>query len=829
MKPFHLLKWIVLVVLSCLTATPLFAGDAVTSGVHETKTDEPLQRLAELFEFPPIEYRPHVWWHWLGSNFQKEGITKDIEAMKEAGIGGATIFNIASSVQNTHAPIENNPWPEQTFRSEAYWDAFRHTISEAQRLGLTMGLHGTPGYATTGGPWIPEEYCMQTLVFTKTTVAGNRRVELTLPKPELPVYRGYSNESNSFGKNITGKQATYYKDVAVMAVPDREGVTPADVLNISAFMDENGQIKWQAPEGIWNLCRIGHAPTMAHPHPLPDDIIGKSLEVDKMSREANIYHWRQLLDPLKEQIGEHFGKTFTYIWVDSYESGDQNWTPAFREEFMRLKGYDPLPFIALQQFPEQGKENESLKKFAQDNREVISRLFIDNGWNVAKEMLHSYGLKLYWEPYWGPWDSHESVSIPDVPVGEFWTGGNGSLGNIPHYAREFGKKFVAAEAFTGRPEVSKYTEDPAFLKHAADGGYASGANWYFLHHWVHQPFDDRYQPGMGMGWWGTHFSRFQTWFQPGKAFFTYLARCQMLLQQGVSVKSESGIAHRSTPDAELFFVINPGTSVLKKRFVFPVKDRVPELWDACKGIIRRTNKWKAEGDATFVDLTLEPDESVFVVFPKNTVPAYSQLKQPAAEVLEESSEEIRGTWNVRFEPKLETPFDMQFEPVDFRLHSDPAVKYFAGTACYEKTIRINAEDLGADKQILLDLGELHDIAAIKVNGKDAGVLWYPPYKADITSLIKTGENTLTLEISVNWANRLIGDEQYPADFEWGADRGEPGRAMKAFPDWFIKKEPRPSQGRKAFMIWYYYRKDSPLQPAGLIGPVRVIKQNILQQ
>ena len=91
---------------------------------------------------------------------------------------------------------------------------------------------------------------------------------------------------------------------------------------------------------------------------------------------------------------------------------------------------------------------------------------------------------------------------------------------------------VGAEAYTGRPEVSQFTEDPAFLKPATDRAFSQGINRMILHHWVHQPFDDKYQPGMGMGWWGTHFGRHQTWFEPGKAFFTYLARCQAMLQYG---------------------------------------------------------------------------------------------------------------------------------------------------------------------------------------------------------------------------------------------------------------------------------------------------------
>jgi hypothetical protein len=787
------------------------------------RTNESLQTLAGWFQEPPLEYRPFVWWHWLGSNFRKEGITKDLEAMKEAGIGGAAIFNIASSVQNSHAPIENNPWPEQTFRSEAYWDAFGHTLAEARRLGLKIGLHNTPGYATTGGPWIQEERGMQTVVINKIEVKGNRWIDAVIEKPVLPTYIGFESRHLQ-NPTIGRRQATYYKDIAVMAVPARKDVTVKEVLDITPAMDSTGRIKWQAPEGDWTILRIGHAPTMANPHPLPDDIIGKSLEVDKMSREDNVFHWQQVLNPLKARFKEYIGNTFTFIWVDSYESGEQDWTPLFRENFIRLKGYDPLPWIALQQVSEKGAD--IVKPFAKDNREVISRLFIDNGWKVAGEMIHEAGLRFYWEPYWGPFDMRESAAIPDVPIDEFWSGGNGRISpTIPLIARANGKRIVAAEAFTGRPERSRYTEDPAFLKVTADGAFISGINWLFLHHWVHQPFDDKYQPAMGMGWWGTHFGRFQTWIKPGKAFFTYLARCQMLLQQGELVAFQSkNILHRRTQDAELFFVINPTDSASLQTIVFPVKNLTPELWDAYSGTIRKTNRWKAEGDSVSVDLSLEKGGSVFVVFPKNTG---DYTKLPEVNVFNETIANIDGPWEVEFQPKLAKPFKKKLAAlIDFSQDTDADVKYFSGTAVYKKTIKIEAGEIGKNKQIRLDLGELQNIAELEINGKNAGVLWYPPYKAEITPFLKEGENTITVYITNNWANRLIGDEQYPADFEWGADRGKEGRAMKAFPEWFIKQQPRPSQGRKAFMIWHYFRKDSPLYPAGLFGPVRLIKASI---
>ena len=142
-------------------------------------------------------------------------------------------------------------------------------------------------------------------------------------------------------------------------------------------------------------------------------------------------------------------------------------------------------------------------------------------------------------------------------------------------------------------------------------------------------------------------------------------------------------------------------------------------------------------------------------------------------------------------------------------------------------IHLEESSLQPNKRFVLDLGIMNDIAEVWVNGKHAGVCWYPPFVINITPYMKAGNNEISIAVTNNWANRLIGDEQYPADFEWGEDRGEElGRAMKAYPDWFIQNKPRPSQQRKTFNVWYYYRKDSPLQPAGLVGPVQIIEQTI---
>ncbi|MDP4186522.1 MAG: glycosyl hydrolase [Bacteroidota bacterium] len=973
----------------------------LTISVSAQTPSKPTNDLESLFRNPPTSVKPYVWWHWMGSNFSKSGITKDLEAMKAEGIGGATIFNLSSAVQESHAPTLNNPWPEQTYRSPAYWEALRFAAAEANRLGLEIGLHNTVGYSTTGGPWIDEERSMQRLVWSDTIISGGTELNLKLMAPKLIADEGW-------GK--TGRKISFYEDVVVLAIPaEKKEIAVNEVLNLTSHYDRENGLNWNAPAGKWIVYRICHASTGRPPHPIPDDLLGKVLEADKMSVEQSTWHWKNVLDPVKEHLGEYLGKSFTHMLIDSYEAGGQNWTTGFREEFIKRKGYDPIPWLASFSLTV-GKEKDSkdrrilgseeqTARFDWDYQDVISQLFFDNGWKIGKQKLAEAKLDLQMEPYGGPFNTAQCVALADLPMAEFWTAGIGGISpQVPAAARAAGKTLVGAEAFTGRPEVSQFTEDPAFLKATADKVFSQGINRMILHHWVHQPFDDRYQPGMGMGWWGTHFGRNQTWFEPGKAFFTYMARCQALLQYGeqvsdylcvgkldgnsdlisvpdflaediqvknnkvilptgrsyafvvfpeaekmlpevakkikslvaagaviVSAKPVSSpslkdfpkcddfvkqiaqkvwgnrpsnqygkgyvfikiedalaktgitpdyqvekaqnpdaikIAHRHSADADVYFVANLSDKSQQTEVSFRLSCKQPELWQAEDGRICNAPVWNEKNGRTSVSLCLKGIQSVFVVFRKKaskadhpvsvsvndpnsdwttdcnsegnpvlfssgTVSAqivYASGRQKKVDVKAIAPREIKGPWKVAFAPKLDQPFELDFpELIDFSKHSNKMVNYFAGTATYRKTISIDSASLKS--RILLDLGEMNDIAEIRVNGKRAGVLWYPPYIVDVAQWFVAGENKLEILVTNNWANRLIGDEQEPADFEWGKDRGEKmGRAMLAYPDWFVKNQPRPSQGRKTFSIWYYYRKDSPLKPAGLVGPVRLVTE-----
>ena len=167
---------------------------------------------------------------------------------------------------------------------------------------------------------------------------------------------------------------------------------------------------------------------------------------------------------------------------------------------------------------------------------------------------------------------------------------------------------------------------------------------------------------------------------------------------------------------------------------------------------------------------------------------------------------------------------MPFEQLtDWTENTTPGIKYYSGTAVYSRRFSVPAG--AVHRELCLDLGKVNHLARVKVNGADLGVVWTAPWQVAIPAgLLKEGENELEIEVTNVWANRLIGDEQEPTDCEWEPGSMGHGEFLKRFPDWFVKCEPRPSKGRYCFTTWNYFKKDSPLVPSGLLGPVRLMAQ-----
>src|SRR4030042_2872073 len=134
-------------------------------------------QLHELFQSPPEAAKPWVYWYWMHAAVSREGITADLEAMKDAGIGGAYLFHIKGITQ---PPLYEPPVEQLT---PEWYEMVRFAMAEAARLGLKMAMHSCDGFTVAGGPWITPEMSMQKVVWTETLVSGMQHFNDTLPQP----------------------------------------------------------------------------------------------------------------------------------------------------------------------------------------------------------------------------------------------------------------------------------------------------------------------------------------------------------------------------------------------------------------------------------------------------------------------------------------------------------------------------------------------------------------------------------------------------------------------------------------------------------------------
>ncbi|MFC2087635.1 glycosyl hydrolase, partial [Bacteroidota bacterium] len=287
----------------------------------------------------------------------------------------------------------------------------------------------------------------------------------------------------------------------------------------------------------------------------------------------------------------------------------------------------------------------------------------------------------------------------------------------------------------------------------------------------------------------------------GKVFYG-LTPEEVLLKKGINkdFNYSGGIQldyiHRTMDIGDVYFISNRNDSWYNGDCEFRITGKYPELWDPTSGFQRKVTAYNAENDKTSFRLELAPWGSVFVVFVDEKRPDL----EPAGikEIIK--SEEIGGTWEVSFPEGWGAPSNALFKELKSWTESDnKGIKYFSGTATYHNTILIDKEMVENNTNIIVDLGEVCDVAEVFINGKSAGIVWKYPYSADITGLVKPGENELKIEVVNCWINRITGDMlSDPEDRYCTTNRP------------YIK-EGRESRPGEAFEI----------QTSGLLGPVRI--------
>ena len=282
--------------------------------------------------------------------------------------------------------------------------------------------------------------------------------------------------------------------------------------------------------------------------------------------------------------------------------------------------------------------------------------------------------------------------------------------------------------------------------------------------------------------------------------------------------------HRRDGAAEIYFVANPEPQPLEATATFRVSRLRPELWDALDGTSRGLAGYADSNGRTSVPLRFEPHQSFFVVFRETAVPASSSVSASASganfPILEEITT-LDGPWDVSFDPRWGGPEKVVFGSLeDWSRRPEAGIRYYSGTAAYAKMFgapRAVAGSAAKGGRLWLDLGTVKNIAGVRLNGRDLGVVWCDPWRVDITGAIKPEANRLEIRVANLWPNRLIGDEREPPDAEYAR-----GGNLARWPDWLLEGEPRPSPGRLTFSTWKHYDQDSPLLSSGLLGPVRLL-------
>ena len=295
----------------------------------------------------------------------------------------------------------------------------------------------------------------------------------------------------------------------------------------------------------------------------------------------------------------------------------------------------------------------------------------------------------------------------------------------------------------------------------------------------------------------------------------YETTAELLKQLAVSKDFESPgpirYTHRRTADLDIYFVANRTNQFVNTECVFRKKQGLPDLWDPITGEIHTLPECNWQNNYTSVPLQFEAYQSFFIVFDKDKK---ENLKttSPGNDFAKKSLvTNIDGSWNVSFDPIWGGPKNVTFEKLeDWTQRAEQGIRYYSGIAVYSKIFDLPEKSIVENTELYLDLGEIKNMARIRLNGKNMGVVWTNPWRVNITNAVQQKGNHLEIEVANLWPNRLIGDEQLPDD---GIKDGK-------WPDWLLEGRPRTS-GRFTFTTKKYYKKDSPLTESGLIGPVTI--------
>jgi len=224
--------------------------------------------------------------------------------------------------------------------------------------------------------------------------------------------------------------------------------------------------------------------------------------------------------------------------------------------------------------------------------------------------------------------------------------------------------------------------------------------------------------------------------------------------------------HRKSGNTEIYFVINRTNQHQTRNFTFRVAGKQPEIWDAVSGKSITAKSFEQANGGTTLPLEMDAFSSYFVVFRK---PVAVNAKGASEKNFPQFAEfeKLEGSWSAAFDPQWGGPAKTQFpELISWTKRPEDGIKYYSGTATYTKSFDLkNNTDkkMHKPKRLFLDLGNVKDVAEVRLNGKRLGVLWCAPWRVEITGAVKPTGNVLQVDVVNLWANRVVHDLSLPVD------------------------------------------------------------------
>jgi hypothetical protein len=231
--------------------------------------------------------------------------------------------------------------------------------------------------------------------------------------------------------------------------------------------------------------------------------------------------------------------------------------------------------------------------------------------------------------------------------------------------------------------------------------------------------------------------------------------------------------HRQTETEDIYFISNSNQSEQQFTAVFRVDgNKVPEIWDAETGLVQREVEYTKTENGISMELIMDPIASRFVVFKTNStgkndtgLKSDLQFGFHKAEKLSEPVD-ITDNWNVGFNSEMGGPESFKMDNLtSWSDLEDERVKYYSGKATYTRDFTIE-ENAVKESEAFAVFNDIQEMAQVSINGNDCGIVWLPPYKANITEWLKPGKNSISVQVINTWNNRIVGDLNKPEEKQY---------------------------------------------------------------